>query len=91
MTLLSIFIGTGIAVVALVVYSALVISSRQERLAQRIREENSFERAPYSTYSTSGFNFETSEELTDVDEVDEISELYDELYDDEIVFKFEKN
>ena len=31
-----------IAVVALVIYSILIVSSRQEELAQRIREENQF-------------------------------------------------
>ena len=92
MTLLSIFIGTGVAVIGLIVYSALIVSGRQERIAQRVREENRFERAPYSTgsgslYSAGGFAFETSEELSDLDEVDEVDNPND-LYDD--VFNFEK-
>ena len=88
MTLLSIFIGTSVAVIGLVVYSALVVSSRQERLAQRVKEENRFERAPGSgsLYSAGGFAFETSEELADV-EVEEVCDP-SELYED--VFSFEK-
>jgi len=73
MTLFNVTIGISIAVIGLVVYSALVVSGRQERLAQRIREENKFERAPYSAGS---FAFEVSEELADDDEFDEFDENY---------------
>jgi len=81
MTLFSIFIGISVAVIGLVVYSALVVSSRQERIAQRVREENRFERAAYSKrtpgslYSAGSFAFETAEELTDEDEFNETDEL----------------
>jgi len=85
MTFLNIFIATGIAVIGLVVYSALVISGRQERLAQRIREENGFEKVPCPTYSAGGFAFETSEDLTTGDDI--LSEI-DEI--GEIVFNFKK-
>lgn len=76
MTLFGISIGISIAVIGLVVYSALVVSSRQERIAQQISEENSFERA----HSANGFIFETSDELADFDEDD-----------DDIAFSFERN
>ena len=49
-----------LAVIILVVYAALVVSSRQERLANRVWEENRFIRAPSNT---GRFAFETSEEL----------------------------
>ena len=77
MTFFNVSIGILAAVIGVVIYSALVVSGRQERIAQRVREENKFERAP------SDFAFEASEELTDLDEVDESSEI------DE-VFKFKK-
>ena len=75
MTILSISIGISIAVIGLVVYSALVVSSQQERIAQRVREENRFERAPYSA---DRFAFETSEELVDEDEMNELDVLVDD-------------
>lgn len=68
MTLLSISVGITVAVIGLVVYSALVVSSKQERLAERVREENRFERAPYMPYSTDSFAFEASEDLMEDDE-----------------------
>jgi len=89
MTLLNISIGISVAVIGLVVYSALVVSGQQERMAQRVKEENRFERAPYSQrtpgslYTAGGFAFETSEELTsslesaDEDELDEFDEFED--------------
>jgi len=91
------FIGVSVAVIALVVYSALVVSSKQEELAQRLRRENRFERAPYKTFSTDDLAFETADELVsddglsgqgneigDADEIGEISEI------GEIVFNFKK-
>lgn len=76
MTLFNISIGIAVAVIALVVYSALVVSGQQERTAQRVREENRFERAPYSAYSAEGFAFETSDELTaHADELNEFNEF----------------
>jgi len=71
MTLFSITIGISVAVVGLVVYSALVVSSRQEQIAQRVREENRFKRAPYAPYSADSFAFETSEDLVGEDELEE--------------------
>jgi len=74
MTLFNFFIGISIAVIILVVYSALVVSTKQERIAQQLREENKFKRKPYSSHSVDNFAFETSEELTDKDEFDEFGE-----------------
>ena len=74
MTLFGISIGISVAVVGLVVYSALVVSSRQEQIAQRIREENRFKRAPYAPYSANIFAFETAKELVSEDESDETSD-----------------
>jgi len=71
MTFVGITIGIAVAVIALVVYSALVVSSRQDRLAERLREENSFKRAPYRSYSADSFAFETSDELMEDDEFEE--------------------
>ena len=71
MTVFNLFISISVAVIGLVVYSTLVVSSRQDRIAQRVREENKFERAPYSPFSSGGFAFETSEELANEDELDE--------------------
>ena len=91
------FIGISVAVIALVVYSALVISSKQEELAQRLRNENSFERAPYKTFSTDDLAFETADELVagdelseegneigDADDIGEIGEI------GELIFNFKK-
>lgn len=74
MTLLHITIGISIAVIGLVVYSALVVSSRQEQIAQRVRKENSFKRASYTPHSADRFAFETSEDLVGEDELEEIEE-----------------
>jgi len=74
MALFGISIGISIAVIGLVVYSALVVSSRQEQIAQRIREENRFKRAPYAPYSTNSFAFETSEDLINEDEIGDSEE-----------------
>ena len=76
MTLFNIFIGISVAVIVLVIYSALVISTRQEQTAQRVRDENRFERAPYSRRTADSFAFETSEELVDVDEFEESEDTY---------------
>jgi len=66
--LIGVTFGIAIAVVCLVVYSALVVSSRQDLIARRVREENRFVRASINPYNSSGrFAFETSEELTDED------------------------
>ena len=80
MTLFTIFIGISIAVISLVVYSALVVSGKQERLAQRVRDENRFERSPFSSYSADHFAFEVSEELTNEDEKDEFDPSQDEFF-----------
>ncbi|MCL1989476.1 MAG: hypothetical protein FWG67_01170 [Defluviitaleaceae bacterium] len=74
MTLLGIFIGISVAVVGLVVYSTVVVSSRQEQIAQRVREENSFKRAPYSSYAADRFSFEIAEDLME-NELKECGEL----------------
>jgi len=52
MILFNISIGISIGVIGLVVYSALVVSGRQEQIAQRIREENEFESEPHSQKSS---------------------------------------
>jgi len=75
MTLLSITIGISVAVIGLVVYSALVVSSRQEQIAQRVREENRFKRAPYAPYSADSFAFEISEDLVGEDESSEFDDF----------------
>ena len=80
MTLVNISIGISVAVIGLVVYSALVVSSRQEQLAQRIREENRFKRAPYAPYSADRFAFEVSEDLMDEEELDEFSESEENFF-----------
>jgi len=64
MALLGITILITVAIICLVVYSTLIISSRQDELAIRIREENSFKPAPFSIDS---FAFEASEDLVDQD------------------------
>jgi len=74
MTIIAITVGIALAVISLVVYSALVVSSQQERLAQRVKEENRFVRAPYN-YGR--FAFETSEELTDGHESKEQTEDFE--------------
>jgi len=80
MVLFIIFIVFSITVIGLVVYSALVISSKQDQIAQRLREENRFKRA-----SANGLALEASEELANVgDETSEIDEI------GEIVFNFKK-
>jgi len=76
MTLLHVTIGISIAVVGLVVYSALVVANQQEQTAQRIREENRFRKAPYAPYSADSFAFEISEDLVVEDEFDETEENF---------------
>lgn len=81
MTLFSIFIGISVAVIGLVVYSTLIVSGKQDQLARRIREENRFQRAPYSEGTSdsstpvTNFAFEASEDLIDGDVFDVIHEL----------------
>jgi len=61
MAIIAIVVGITVAVISLVVYSALIISNQQARLANRLREENRFIQAPFTT---GHFAFETAEELT---------------------------
>ena len=64
MSLITITAAISVAVVSLVAYSAIVIASKQERLAMRVRDENRFIRAPRYPYTAaSRFAFETSEEI----------------------------
>jgi len=78
MTLLNITIGISMAVIGLVVYSALVVSGKQEQLARRMKEENRFDRTPYSPYSTPYLAFETSEELMAEDAFEDELDLFDD-------------
>jgi len=78
MTLLNITIGISMAVIGLVVYSALVVSGKQEQLARRMKEENRFDRTPYSPYSAGHFTFETSEELIDGDAFEDELDLFED-------------
>jgi len=64
MALLSITAFIAVGVIILVVYSALVVSSRQDKLAKRVREENTFKRASY-TPSRNHFAMETAEDFTE--------------------------
>lgn len=77
MAIIAIVVGITLAVISLVVYSALVVSSHQERLAQRVRAENRFVRAPRYPYTAaSRFAFETADELTEDSESEtEIDDL----------------
>ena len=83
MTLFKISIGISIAVISLVVYSALIISSRGERLAEHIKKENRFERNPYQGYPTGDLAFETSDELAvsdDFNPPDELNEFNENYF-----------
>ena len=71
MSLIVVIVVIALAVVSLVVYSALVVSSQQERLAQRIQTDNHSPRVPHHPYTAaSNFAFETADELTGSNEIE---------------------
>ena len=75
MAIIIVVVGITLAVFSLVIYTALVISGKQERLAIRVREENRFIRAPRYPYTAaSRFAFEAAEEIIDESETESTEE-----------------
>lgn len=64
MTGVQAFIAISAILIAIVTYSALAVSSKQEqRMMQRVKAVNKLGRHHYSSTTRESFAFETSEEL----------------------------
>ena len=75
MVLIVVTAGITFAVVGLVAYSTLIVASKQERLALRVRDENRFIKAPRYPYTAaSRFALENGEEIIVEGEINSIED-----------------